>query len=143
MEGLMSRSGKKLLTFEFERQNIAGCCKQNFWFQFNIKLIQSKKWFLQFSQHVEAKIQISLHYRILTQIPLSFIKSLELWNWISKKDLKIRSKKLMYFRYGYTRGQTGPLHGSCGYQTSPNPSNHFGCGYQQSRIPWGPRLCRS
>ena len=25
----MSRSGKKLLTFEFERQNIAGCCKNH------------------------------------------------------------------------------------------------------------------
>ena len=48
----------------------------------------------------------------------------------------------MYFRYGNTRGQTGPLHGSCGYQTSPNPSYYFRCGYQQSRIPWGPRLCR-
>ena len=41
----MSRSGKKLSTFEFERQNIAGCRKQTFRFQFNIKLIQSKTWF--------------------------------------------------------------------------------------------------
>ena len=31
-----------LSIFEFERQNIAGCCKQTFCFQFNIKLIQSK-----------------------------------------------------------------------------------------------------
>ena len=50
MKGLMLRYGKKLSTFEFERQNIAGCCKQTFHFQFNIKLIQSKTWFFQFSQ---------------------------------------------------------------------------------------------
>ena len=36
--------------FEFERQNITGCFKQTFRFQFNIKLIQSKTWFFQFSQ---------------------------------------------------------------------------------------------
>ena len=33
----MSRSGKKLSTFEFERQNIAGCCKQTFCVQFSSK----------------------------------------------------------------------------------------------------------
>ena len=32
----MSVFGKKLSTFEFERKNIAGCCKQSFRFQFNI-----------------------------------------------------------------------------------------------------------
>ena len=40
MEGVVSRSGKKSSAFEFERQNIAGCCKQTF--HFNIELIQSK-----------------------------------------------------------------------------------------------------
>ena len=81
----MSRSDKKFSTFEFERQNIAGCCKQTFHFQFNIKLIQSKTWFFQFSQWpcwMGAKIQISLHYRILTPIPPLFIKSLELYLFI-------------------------------------------------------------
>ena len=39
-----------LSTFEFQRKNIAGCCKETFHFQFNIKLIQSKTWFFQFSQ---------------------------------------------------------------------------------------------
>ena len=29
-EGVVSRSDKKLSTFEFGRQNIAGCCKQEF-----------------------------------------------------------------------------------------------------------------
>ena len=33
----MSRSGKKLSTFEFERQNIAGCCKQTFLFSSVLK----------------------------------------------------------------------------------------------------------
>ena len=42
MEGVVSKSGKKLSTFEFERQNIAGCYEQTFSFQFNTKLIQSK-----------------------------------------------------------------------------------------------------
>ena len=51
MEGLMSRSGKKLSTFTFERQNIAGCCKETFHFQFNIKLIKGKTCFFQFSQN--------------------------------------------------------------------------------------------
>ena len=54
MEGLMSRSGKKLLTFEFERQNIAGCNEQTFHFQFNLKLIQSKTlFFLVLSEWVQ------------------------------------------------------------------------------------------
>ena len=44
----MSRYGKKLLQFEFERQNIAVCCKQTFC-QFNIKLILGKTYFFQFS----------------------------------------------------------------------------------------------
>ena len=39
-----------LSTFEFQRQNIAGCCKQTFRFQFNIKLTQSETRFFQFSQ---------------------------------------------------------------------------------------------
>ena len=51
MEWVVSRSGKKLSTFEFERQHIAGRCKQTFRFQFNIKMIQSKTWFFQFSQN--------------------------------------------------------------------------------------------
>ena len=37
MEGLMSRSGKKKSIFEFERPNIAGCCKQTFCFKFSSK----------------------------------------------------------------------------------------------------------
>ena len=76
MEELISSSVKKLSTFEFERQNIAGYCKQTFRFLFNIKLIQSKTWFFQFSQWpcwMFEKIQISLHYRILTPILLSFV----------------------------------------------------------------------
>ena len=44
----MSRSGKKLSTFEFERQNIAGCCKQTFCFQCNMKLIKAKYDYLSF-----------------------------------------------------------------------------------------------
>ena len=51
MDGLVSRSGNMLSTFEFwlelawpERQNIAGWCQQTFCFQFNLKLIQSKTW---------------------------------------------------------------------------------------------------
>ena len=47
----MSRSGKMLSTFEFERQNIAGCCKQTFHFHFNIRQIKSKKHFFQFSHN--------------------------------------------------------------------------------------------
>ena len=35
-------------TFEFESQDIAGCCKQTFHFQFNIKLKQSKTYFFSF-----------------------------------------------------------------------------------------------
>jgi hypothetical protein len=82
MEGLMSRSGKQLTTFEFERQTIAGCCKQTFCFQFNIKLIQSKNKI--FSVFLVAllnggKNQISLNYQIVTPIPSSFIISLELY----------------------------------------------------------------
>ena len=46
----MSRSGKKLSTFEFERQKITGGCKQTYRYQFNKKLIQSKTWLSQFSQ---------------------------------------------------------------------------------------------
>ena len=37
-------------TFEYEKQNIDGSCKQNLCFQFNLKLIQSKTWIFQFSQ---------------------------------------------------------------------------------------------
>ena len=43
----MSRSGKKLLSFEFERQNISGCCKKAFCVQFSSK---AKHDFFQFSQ---------------------------------------------------------------------------------------------
>ena len=78
----MSRSGKKVSTFDIERQKIVDCCKQTFHFQLNIKLIQSKTWFFQFSQWpcwMAPKVQISLYYRILTPIPPSFIKSLELY----------------------------------------------------------------
>ena len=93
MEGVVSRSGKKLSTFEFERQNIAGCCKQTFHFQFNTKLIQSKTWFFSvFSVALPngPKIQISLHYRILTPIPLLLIKSLGLYKPSSNIDFKRR-----------------------------------------------------
>ena len=90
----MSRSGKRLLTFEFERQNIAGCCKQTFCFQFNKKLIQSKTWFFfQYSQwpcRMGPKMLISLHYRILTPFPLLLIKSLGLYKPSSNIDFKRR-----------------------------------------------------
>ena len=53
----MSRSDNKLSTFEFERQNNAGCCQQTFHFQFNIKLIQSRTLFFQFSQRLAEWVQ--------------------------------------------------------------------------------------
>ena len=93
---LVSRSGKKLSTFEW--QHIAGCCKQTFCFQFNIKLIQSKTWFFfQFSQWpcwMGAKIQISLHYQILIPIPPLFIKSL--WFYILVNSLKKTTNIFIY-----------------------------------------------
>ena len=38
----MSRSGKKLPTFEFERQNISGSCKQTFHFKLGAIFILRK-----------------------------------------------------------------------------------------------------
>ena len=68
----MSRSGKKLSTFDFERQNIAGCCKQSFQFHFNKSWSKAKQDFFSFLKK-GAKIQVS------TPIPPSFIKSLGLY----------------------------------------------------------------
>ena len=84
-----------MTTFEFERQIIAGFCKQTFHFQFNTKLIQSKTRFFQFSQwpcRMGRKIQTSLHYQILTPIPLLLIKSsnLGLYKPSSNIDFKRR-----------------------------------------------------
>ena len=67
-------------------------------FQFNIKLIQSKTWFFQFSQlpcWMGAKIQIPLHYRILTPIPPSFMKSLGLY-FLNKIRLNQFSKEFVF-----------------------------------------------
>ena len=66
MEGVVSRYGKKLLQFEFERQNIAVCCKQTFC-QFNIKLIQGK--FFQFSQWPCSLVEWAKKSNFFTLLP--------------------------------------------------------------------------
>jgi hypothetical protein len=40
--GIGVKIQQEVSTFQFERQNIAGCCKQTHYIQFNIKSIQSK-----------------------------------------------------------------------------------------------------
>ena len=74
MEGLMSWSGMKLSTLEW--QNIAVFCQQTFHFQYNKILIQSKTQLFFSSPRpswMSAKVQISLHFRISTMIPKLFI----------------------------------------------------------------------
>ena len=73
MKGLMSRSSKRLSTFEFKRQNIAGYCKQTFHFMFNINLIQRRS---------KAKYDFFSFMRDVEDKDLRFdIKFAVLWNW--------------------------------------------------------------